>query len=91
MFGGFFVLYGFPIEITGKVKPRVKPENSMNATVNVLCYKSKNLANGENPLMIRICKDGKKKYLSLGMSINPIYWDFEKGKPKRNFPDMSNT
>ena len=34
----------------------------MNATVNVVCYTSKILSNGEHPLMLRICKDGKKKY-----------------------------
>ena len=33
----------------------------MATTVNVLCYKSKTLSNGEHPLMIRICKDGKKE------------------------------
>ena len=55
--------------------------------VNILCYKSKTLTNGENPLMIRVCKDGKKKYQSLGISINPDYWDFKKSKPKRNCPD----
>ena len=59
----------------------------MNATVNVLCYKSKTLSNGENPLMIRICKDGKRTYKSTGISINPIYWDFVKNKPKRNCPN----
>lgn len=59
----------------------------MNATVNVLCYKSKVLANGESPLMIRVCKDGKKKYQSIGISMNPIYWDFDKQKPKRNCPE----
>ena len=59
----------------------------MTATVNVLCYKSKTLANGENPLVIRICKDGKKKYQNLGISINPQYWDFERNKPKRNCPN----
>ncbi len=59
----------------------------MGATVNVLCYKSKRLANGENPLMIRVCKDGKKKYLGLGLSIKPEYWDFEKNEPKRNCPN----
>lgn len=32
----------------------------MATTVNVLCYKSKTLSNGEHPLMIRICKDGKR-------------------------------
>ena len=56
----------------------------MNATVNVLCYKSKTLSNGEHPLMIRVCKDGKKKYVSLGVSVKPQYWDFEKNRPKRN-------
>ena len=59
----------------------------MNATVNVLCYKSKILSNGENPLMIRVCKDGKKKYQSIGISVKPEYWDFEKNKPKRNCSD----
>lgn len=59
----------------------------MNATVNVLCYRSKTLSNGENPLMIRVSKGGKRSYKSLGISINPIYWDFDKNKPKRNCPD----
>ena len=59
----------------------------MNATVNVLCYKSKTLSNGENPLMISVCKDGKRTYKSLGISINPIFWDFSKNQPKRNCPN----
>jgi integrase len=59
----------------------------MNATVNVLCYKSKTLSNGEHPLMIRVCKNGKKTYKSLGISVNPIYWDFAKNQPKRNCPN----
>ena len=58
----------------------------MNTTVNIVCYKSKTLANGEHPLMIRICKDGKKKYKSLGVSINPAHWNFAK---KRTKTDMS--
>lgn len=45
----------------------------MNATVNVVLFKSKTLANGEHPLMIRICKDNKKKYKSLGISVHPQY------------------
>ncbi|MDD4991891.1 MAG: site-specific integrase [Paludibacter sp.] len=59
----------------------------MNASVNVLCYKSKTLSNGENPLMIRVCKDGKRTYKSLGISVNPLFWDFTKSKPKRNCPN----
>ena len=34
----------------------------MNVAANIVCYKSKTLSNGEHPLMIRVCKDGKKKY-----------------------------
>ena len=59
----------------------------MSTTVNVLCYKSKTLANGEHPLMIRVSKDGKKKYSSLGISVHPIHWDFVKNKPKRSCPN----
>jgi integrase len=59
----------------------------MNANVNILCYKSKTLSNGEHPLMIRVCKDGKKKYQSLGISVNPAYWDFQKNRPKANCPN----
>ena len=59
----------------------------MNATINVVCYKWKTLANGEYPLMLRICKDGKKKYLSLGISVLPRYWDFTRNKPKPNCPN----
>ena len=59
----------------------------MNATVNVLCYRSKTLLNGEHPLMLCITKDRKRKYQSLGISVNPKYWDFEKERPKANCPN----
>ena len=59
----------------------------MATTVNVLCYKSKTLSNGEHPLMIRICKDGKKKYVSLGVSVKAEHWNFEKNVPKSNCPN----
>ena len=59
----------------------------MNASISVVCYKSKTLSNGENPLMLQISKNGKRKYQSLGVSINPVYWDFIKGKPKPNCPN----
>jgi len=37
--------------------------------------------------MIRVCKDRKTKYKSLGISVNPIYWDFNKNRPKTNCPN----
>lgn len=59
----------------------------MATTINVLCYKSKTLSNGEHPLMIRICKDGKKKYISLGVSVKAEHWNFDKNVPKANCPN----
>ena len=62
----------------------------MSVTIEVVCYKSKVLANNESPLMLRITKDRKLKYSSIGISINPVYWDFEKNKPRRNCPNRVN-
>lgn len=59
----------------------------MSATVNVICFRGKKLSNGESPIMVRICKDRKTKYKSLGISVNPTYWDFDKNKPKSNCPN----
>lgn len=38
--------------------------------------------------MLRICKQGKMKYLSLGISLDPKYWDFKKNAPKFNCPNI---
>ena len=59
----------------------------MNASVSVVCYKSKTLSNGESPLMLQVSKSGKRKYQSLGISIKPRYWDFTRNKPKPNCPN----
>ena len=59
----------------------------MRATIEVICYKWKKLKNDEHPLMLRVTKDGKRKYVSLGISVNPDYWDFEKNKPKVMCPN----
>ena len=53
-------------------------QNTMNASVSVICYRHKMLANGESPIMLRIAKDGKRTMRSLGVSVNPAYWDFNK-------------
>lgn len=42
----------------------------MNATVDIVCYISKILSNGEHPLMLRICKDGKKKNKTKPVNVN---------------------
>lgn len=37
--------------------------------------------------MLQVSKYGKRKYQSLGVSIDPKYWDFMKNKPKSNCAD----
>lgn len=59
----------------------------MNATVNIVCYKSKTLKNGVHPLIIRIFKDRKMRYQSLGISVSLEHWDFPKNKPKSSCPN----
>ena len=39
--------------------------------------------------MIRLCQGRKLKYLSLGISINAQFWDFQNNKPKRNCPNKN--
>lgn len=37
--------------------------------------------------MLRVTKDRKRKYVSLGISVNPAYWDFSKNEPKADCPN----
>ena len=64
-----------------------QPNDTMKASTEVVCYKYKPLKDGTLPLMLRVTKDRKRKYVSLGLSLHEKFWDFEKGKPKRNYPD----
>ncbi|MFR1238618.1 MAG: Arm DNA-binding domain-containing protein [Alistipes sp.] len=55
----------------------------------VICFKSKTLANGEHPLMLRITKDRKRSMKSLGLSVHPDHWDFNKNEPKLKCPNRT--
>ena len=61
----------------------------MAITVKAVCYKSKVLSNNESPL--RVTKDRKLKYVSLGISLNPVHWDFSKNEPKADCPNREYT
>ncbi len=37
--------------------------------------------------MLRVTKDRKRKYVSLGISVKPEHWDFSKNKPKTECPN----
>ena len=57
-------------------QPRSQPR-FMEATISVICNKFKVLKNGECSMK------------SLGVSVNPIYWDFAKNCPKKNCPNRT--
>ena len=57
------------------------------AKVEVIYYRSKTLADGSHPFMVRISKDGFRKYISTGLSLAPKYWDEEKSRIKRGYPE----
>ena len=59
----------------------------MNTSVSAVLFTSKTLANGEHPLMLRLTKNRKLKYVSLHLSLAPQYWDASKGRPRRHCPD----
>lgn len=39
--------------------------------------------------MLRVAKDGKRNMKSLGVSINPGFWSFEKNDPKPECPNKT--
>ena len=59
----------------------------MDATVSIVCFKSKKLSNGEYPLMIRITQGKERAYKSLGLSVLDSLWNYNKAEPKRSHPN----
>lgn len=55
----------------------------MKAKISIKLYISKILSDYTNPIMISICKDGKRKYVSTGISCLPSDWDSKKNELKK--------
>ncbi|MDR0286231.1 MAG: phage integrase SAM-like domain-containing protein [Clostridiales bacterium] len=60
----------------------------MKTLISIIAEKQRPLATGELPLAIRLHKDNKRKYVRLGISIEPKYWDIKKDKIKSNCPNF---
>lgn len=60
-----------------------------HTSIAVILYKSKTLANGEHPLMIRVTQHGVRKYVTLGISSKIKDWDFKVDEPKKGHPHRS--
>lgn len=81
------VFCGFHGEIGNLFKPMFKPKLVMNTTLTTVLYTSKTLSDGTHPLMLRLTKNRRIKYISLHISLDAKFWDFDKSRPKRNCPD----
>lgn len=60
-----------------------------STSIDVILYKSKVLANGEHPLMIRVTRHRKVRYKSLGLSCSPKHWNFAKNELRKSHPEYN--
>ena len=55
----------------------------MKAKISIKHYTSKVLSDYTSPIMISVCKDGKRKYVATGISCLPNDWDSKKNELKK--------
>lgn len=63
-----------------------EPIFTMSSSVKVILFKGKTLSNGEHPILIRVTKDRKSSYTSIGASSTLKNWDLKSGLPKKSHP-----
>ena len=56
------------------------------ASIDVILYTSKVLKNGEHPIMVRLIKDRKPKYISVGVGCSKDLWNSKKNLPLKKHP-----
>ena len=56
----------------------------MKAKISIKLYTSKVLSDYTSPIMVSICKDGKRKYVATGISCLPSDWDSKKNELKKS-------
>ena len=59
----------------------------LTTSVEAICFNYRPKKDNTYPIMLRLTKSGKRKYVSLGVSVKDENWDFKKNTPKRNCPD----
>ncbi|WP_283686785.1 site-specific integrase [Dysgonomonas sp. Marseille-Q5470] len=59
----------------------------MKTIIALTCDARRPLANGTVPLVVKLTKNNKRKYLRTGITLKPQHWDFIKNKPKTNCPN----
>jgi integrase len=63
-------------------------QHTMSSSLKVILFKGKILNNGEHPILIRVTKDRKSSYLSIGATSSLKNWDVRTGLPKKSHPDF---
>jgi site-specific recombinase XerD len=56
------------------------------ATIKIVYFTGKVLADGSHPFLIRITKNRKQLYRATGISLHPKYWNEEKKEIRRSYP-----
>ena len=59
----------------------------LTTSVEAICFNYRPKKDNTYPIMLRLTKSGKRKYVSLGVSVKEENWDFKKNIPKRSCPD----
>jgi integrase len=67
---------------------KCKKKQQLMATIKVALRKKRN-SKGEYPLIIRITKDRKTSYYSVGQYINEKHWDIKNQKIKKSHPNST--
>jgi integrase len=60
-------------------------------SISAILYKSKKLANGEHPIMLRVCYNGQRKYKAMGLSCLPKDWNEKKEEVRALHPQAVDT
>ena len=59
----------------------------VTTSVEAICFNYRPKKDNTYPIMLRLTKSGKRKYVSFGVSVKEENWDFSKNIPRRNCPD----
>ena len=59
----------------------------LTISVEAICLNYRPKKDNTFPIMLRLTKSGKRKYVSLGISVKEKDWDFKKNQPKKACPD----
>ena len=64
---------------TAKIRERT-------ASVKIVFWTSKTLADGSHPFVVRIHKGGTRKHITTGLSLHPQFWNPNKHEIRQNYP-----